>query len=124
MKYILIPLMILFFAAPDAAALTSSEARACNAMAASFKPKRAEFDALTAQRDALSVAVEEAGEAWDAAEALRNFGAENAAEADNKKTVYDAAVVDFDTAEFAYRATGLQLNEDFAAYNQKCATDD
>lgn len=125
MKYILIPLLLLSVVpAHSASALTANETRACNAMAASFGPKRAEFNALTTQRDDLAIAVEDAGDAWDAAEALRNFGADKAAEADATKSTYDALVAEFDAVEQAYRVTGTQLNEDFAAYNHKCATDD
>ena len=125
MKYLLIPLFALFFMPVQTAdALTESEARACNAMAASFGPKRAEFDALVSQRDELVIAVEEAGDIWDAAEALRNFSADHAAEADASKATYEGLVAEFDAVEYAYRVTGTQLNDDFAAYNAKCATED
>jgi len=125
MRYILIPLFVLFaMPSPHADALTASEVRACNAMAASFGPKKAEFEALSAQRDALVVTVEEAGDTWDASEALRNFSADHAAEADAAKGAFDDLVIKFDALEQAYRVTGTQLNDDFAAYNAKCATED
>ena len=125
MKYILIPLLAMV-ALPlsSASALTAKEARACNAMAASFAPKKTEFEALSTQRDKLVVEVEDAGVVWDDAEALRNFSAGHAEDADAKKAAYDDAVARFDGVEQAYRVTGAQLNEDFAAYNRKCVTDD
>lgn len=125
MKHIFIPLALLVAASmPSASAMTANEARACNAMAASFGPKKADFEILVAERDRLVLVVEETGDAWEAAEALRNFSAQHAADADARKAAYDNAVVQFDAAEMAYRVTGAQLNEDFAAYNAKCATKD
>jgi hypothetical protein len=125
MRYILIPLFVLF-AMPHAhaATLTASEVRACNAMAAGFGPKRAEFERLSSRRDALVISVEDAGDTWEAAEALRNFSPDHAQQADTTKAAYDDLVAEFDAVEQAYRVTGTQLNDDFAAYNAKCATED
>lgn len=109
---------------PSAVALTAKEVLACNAMAASFGPKKAEFEALSSQRDALVIHVEEAGDKWEAAEALRNFSSDHARQADTTKANYDDLVAEFDAVEQAYRVTGMQLNDDFAAYNAKCATED
>ncbi len=106
------------------AALTDSEVRACNAMAASFGQRKVEFEALSSRRDALVISVEEAGDTWEAAEALRNFSADHAAHADGAKTAYDDLVAEFDSVEVAYRATGTQLNDDFSAYNAKCASEE
>ena len=125
MKYFMIPLLaLLVLPVSTASALTAQEAKACQAMAASFAPKKVEFDGLVTRRDALVIEVEEAGDVWEAAEALRNFSAGHAAEADAKKATYDEAVKQFDGVEQAYRVTGAQLNEDFAAYNAKCAIED
>ena len=125
MRYFMIPLLALFvFPVSTASALSATEVKACNAMAASFGPKRAEFDELTARRDALAIEVEEAGDIWEEAEALRNFSAGHATDADTKKAAYDDAVTRFDRADQAYRVTGAQLNDDFAVYNIKCATED
>ena len=125
MRYFVISLLAaVVLPVSTASALTAKEAKACQAMAATFGPKKADFDGLVTRRDALVIEVEEAGDVWEAAEALRNFSAGHAAEADAKKTVYDEAVKEFDRVEQAYRVTGAQLNEDFAAYNAKCATED
>ena len=106
-----------------AAALTESEVRQCNAMAATFAPKQAEFEAKTAERDALALQAEDAGEAWENAEALRAFGAEGAAEADAAKRVHEEAVAAFEAFQYAWQSMGQQLNTDIAAFNAKCLAD-
>lgn len=114
--------VIAALAAP-ASALTASEVRQCQAMAATFAPKKADFDTLTATRDTLADEAEMAGDIWENAEALRHFSIEAAAEADAARVIYDEAVEAFDNAEYALRAQGAQLNQDFAAYNAKCVKD-
>jgi len=126
MRYLLLALAFVSTATP-ASALTQDEARQCRAMAATFAPKKAEFEELAAQRDELAEAAEAAGEAWEEAEQLRNFGSDlaaSAAKADALKVVYDDARAAFDRAQYAWAATGQQLNADFAAFNAKCSSDD
>ncbi|MEM7662841.1 MAG: hypothetical protein AAF292_11370 [Pseudomonadota bacterium] len=124
MKRLILPLLLAFSLSAPASALTENEVRQCRAMAATFAPKKAEFDEMAAKRDELALLAEKAGEAWENAETLRNFSPEAAAEADIAKAKYDAARAAFDQVQYAWAAAGRQLNADFSAYNAKCAAED
>ena len=54
------------------------------------------------------------------AEALRNFGAEQAAEADATKATYDALKADLLEKETSLQGLVVSLNEQVTAYNSKC----
>ncbi|MEM9668736.1 MAG: hypothetical protein AAF950_07400 [Pseudomonadota bacterium] len=124
MKRFLFLTSLLVTSALPASALTEGEIRQCNALAATFGPKKAEFDALTAARDELAAAAETAGEDWENAEALRDFGADKAAAADAKKATYDEALIAFEATQRTWQTAGQQLNADFATFNATCTADD
>lgn len=109
--------------APSALAMSQDDVRRCNAMAASFKAKKAEYDAAQKVRDARATAAEAWGEDWENAEALRSFGEDHASKADAAKAAYDAAKSEFSKAEMAAQSIGRMLNDDIAAYNASCAAD-
>ncbi|MEM7007315.1 MAG: hypothetical protein AAF498_15670 [Pseudomonadota bacterium] len=122
-RLLLLALLVAPISVP-AFALTETEARQCRAMAATFGPKKAEFDEMTMTRDELAAAAEAAGEDWENAEALRGFSPEAAAEADVLKVAYEAARAEFEQTQYAWSAVGRQLNADFAAFNAKCSSED
>lgn len=111
------------FGAPAATALTQDEVNQCNALASSFAPRKAEFDDKSALRDTLATKAEEAGDAWEDAEALRLFSAEHTQAANTAEAEYLEAKAAFETAESEVRALGAALNEDFTIFNTKCVKD-
>lgn len=64
---------------------------------------------------------EAAGEAWENAEALRNFSADNAAEADALKASFDEAKARFYSFENRLREDTNALNRDANEFNSICA---
>ncbi|MEL7129561.1 MAG: hypothetical protein AAGK23_08430 [Pseudomonadota bacterium] len=121
-KFVILALAIASVPLSPAVALTADEARECQVLASSFGPKKATFEAKSAERDTLALAAETAGETWENAEALRNFSADSAAEADTARQAYDAALASFDVAEAEVLQLGLQLNDEFIAFNSRCAS--
>lgn len=119
-KAILLLALPLLMFAPAASALTQSEIRACNALAADLKPKQTRFQAATAERDALALAAEEAGENWQNAENLRTLSTQAESDADEARRFYDAALEAFDEKEAALREFGVELSYEVTAFNLKC----
>ena len=108
---------------PVATSMTPAQIRSCNALAQGFSGKATEYEAAKASRDEAAAAAELAGEAWEAAEELRLFGAEQASDADEAYAAYEAAKVEFETIEAAVREQGASLNAEIATYNTRCVTD-
>lgn len=108
---------------PTAAALTADEARECQALAASFGPGKASLEAKVAERDALAVEAEAAGEAWENAENVRTLGAEAAAEADELRAVWEQKKEAFNVLEGELFEQSTKLNKDLARFNYMCVTE-
>lgn len=118
----LIPVLAIATAlAMPAAALSAQDVQRCNAMAATLTPKKAELESLTAKRDALAVEVETLGDAWEEAEAMRNFSSDGAAKADVSKSDYDRAKAQLMRLEQGLQASARQFNIDISDYNRACA---
>lgn len=105
------------FAAPMASA------QSCAKQAASLQEKQVEAQALAEARLTLVDEIEAAGDAWENAEAMRNFGEEQAIEADTTKIAYDTLKADLFEKESSLQVLVATLNEDVQAYNQRCVTD-
>ncbi len=110
--------------APDALALTESEARRCQTLAAGFEKKRQDIEIAQAERDAAVVTAEDAGEAWENAEAERLFGEPQAAAADAAKAAYDDAKAAHQIAEARLFDLANAFQRDAAFFNQTCVADD
>ena len=106
---------------PTASALTGAQAKQCRALGASLQVRQVEAKTMGEARDGLAETVELAGEEWEAAEAMRNFGADQAAEADARKTSYDQLRSDLMRKEMALQSAVGMLNGDVYDYNEVCA---
>ena len=95
-------------------------AQSCSQQAAQLQERQVAAQELADARLALVDDVEAAGDAWENAEAMRNFGAEQAAEADLTKTAYDTLKADLTDKEMALQTLVISLNDAVAAYNSKC----
>ena len=105
---------------PTASALSASEAKACRAMGASLQVRQTETKTLSSEREAMLEALEIAGEEWDAAEVMRDFGAQQAKDADALKASYDGLKTDLMKTEMALQSAVSMINGDVAAYNVRC----
>lgn len=110
-------------ASPAAFALTQSQARECQALAGSFAPARADLEAKVAQRDALALEAEAAGEAWENAENIRTLSADKAAEADALRESFEAKKAEFEVIEESLHIASSKLNRDFSRFNTLCVSD-
>jgi len=108
---------IVLFAAPSASALTCAE------QAADLQKRQAQVQKIADARIALVDEVEAAGDAWENAEAMRNFGADEAAEADTTKVAYDALKSDLLQKEVALQAMVVSINDEVADYTKRCVKD-
>ena len=108
---------IVVLAIPHASALSCAE------QAADLQTRQAKAQKTAEARLALVEEVEAAGDAWENAEALRNFGEEQALEADTTKTAYEGLKSDLFEKEVALQNLVVSLNQDVAAYNETCAKD-
>ncbi len=106
--------------APAASALTGAQIKQCRALGASLKVRQVEAKTMSADRDGLHETVELAGDEWEAAEALRNFGAAQATEADARKASYDQLRSDLMRKEMALQSAVGMLNGDVYDYNDVC----
>ena len=106
--------------APTASALSAAQVRQCRALGASLKVRQVEAKTMSADRDGLLETVELAGDEWEAAEVMRNFGAVQAAEADARKTSYDQLRSDLMRKEMALQSAVGMLNVDVYDYNDFC----
>ena len=102
---------IVVLAIPHASALSCAE------QAADLQTRQAKAQKTAEAR------VEAAGDAWENAEALRNFSEEQALEADTTKTAYEGLKSDLFEKEVALQNLVVSLNQDVAAYNESCAKD-
>lgn len=100
-----------------------ASAQSCAKQAASLQEKQVEAQALAEARLTLVDEIEAAGDAWENAEAMRNFGEEQAIEADTTKIAYDTLKADLFEKESSLQVLVATLNEDVQAYNQRCVTD-
>lgn len=105
---------ILFVAAPMATAQT------CSQQASQLQERQVEAQTLAEARLALVEEVEDAGDAWENAEAMRNFSSENAEQADATKAEYETLKADLMQKEVSLQALVGSLNEQVAAYNAAC----
>lgn len=108
---------IVVLAIPHASALSCAE------QAADLQTRQAKAQKTAEARLALVEEVEAAGDAWENAEALRNFGEEQALEADTTKIAYEGLKSDLFEKEVALQNLVVSLNQDVAAYNETCAKD-
>lgn len=105
---------IVVFASPYASALSCAE------QAADLQNRQVKAQKIAEARLTLVDEVEAAGDAWENAEAMRNFGAEQADEADTTKVTYETLKADLIAKEKTLQNSVLSLNQDVAAYNAKC----
>ncbi len=98
----------------------AASAFSCSQKAAQLQDRQAETQALADARLTLVEDVEAAGDAWENAEAMRNFGADQAAEADATKTEYETLKADLLQKESSLQMAVVSLNDEVAAYNTKC----
>lgn len=121
----LLPLIAfsLLVSAPVASALTQAQVRECQALAQSLGPDKAALEAKVAERDALAAEAEATGEAWENAEAVRNFDAENAAAADALRLSFHEKKTAFENAETDLFGLSHRLDKDTARFNSLCVTE-
>lgn len=105
---------VFVIAAPNASALT------CAQQAAELQNRQIEVQEIADARLALLDEVEAAGDAWENAEAMRNFGTDQAAQADTQKVAYDTLKSDLMDKEVALQSMVISLNDEVAAYNKAC----
>lgn len=111
---------ICFAITPAASALSASQAKACNTLGADLQKRQAKAQKLAAERLSLLDEVEDAGDAWENTETLRNFGDAEAAEADANKATYDSLKRDLLAKEQTLQNLIASLNTEVDAYNAKC----
>lgn len=105
---------LILLATPSASALS------CSQQAAQLQERQGAAQDLAEARLSLVEAVEAAGDAWENAEAMRNFGAEQAAEADATKLAYETLKSDLLQKETSLQTLVVSLNDEVTAYNTKC----
>ena len=98
----------------------SVSAQTCSQQAAQLQERQVAAQELADARLTLVEDVEAAGDAWENAEALRNFSAEQAAEADATKAAYESLKADLLEKEASLQGLVLSLNDQVTAYNTKC----
>ena len=103
-------------ALPVASASTS-----CSSQARTIKELRAEAVSLQADRDALLIEVEDAGDVWEEAEATRLFSTEHAARADIALDDYEGLKSDLEALEADLQDTVSDVNSRVTRYNSTCA---
>ena len=101
-------------------ATPSASALSCSQQASQLQDRQAEAQALADARLTLVEEVEAAGDAWENAEALRNFGPDQAAAADATKSEYETMKADLMRKEVSLQTLVVSLNDEVAAYNMKC----
>ncbi len=114
----------LFLALAPVAGADAASARdmaRCKAMQATMVPKQREIDEAKARRDDLAAIAEADGDAWENAEAVRNFSKSHAAEADAAKAAFTASRKALADSELGLQFMVQGFNEDVSAFNQSCA---
>lgn len=107
---------------PASLALTASQTKACNTLGSQLQKQQAKAQKLAAERLDLLKVVEGAGDDWENAETLRNFGDAEAKAADAHKATYERLKSDLLVKERTLQELISSVNSEIAAYNQKCAT--
>lgn len=110
-------------AAAPASALTPSEVKKCNAMAASFTAKKGEIQKAKEALEAKAATTEEAGERWEAAEEMKLFSAKNAKIAADAKAEWEQHKSEFLKERMVLQSKLEMLNNDVSAFNRSCATE-
>eukprot|EP00521_Asterionellopsis_glacialis_P021384 CAMPEP_0195320638 /NCGR_PEP_ID=MMETSP0708-20121125/6197_1 /TAXON_ID=33640 /ORGANISM="Asterionellopsis glacialis, Strain CCMP134" /LENGTH=118 /DNA_ID=CAMNT_0040387035 /DNA_START=24 /DNA_END=380 /DNA_ORIENTATION=+ len=95
-------------------------AQSCSQQAAQLQDQQSEAQQIAETRLSLVDEVEAAGDAWENAEAMRHFGAEEAEEANATKMEYEALKTSLMQKEATLQALVVTLNDQVAAYNTKC----
>lgn len=95
-------------------------AQSCNQRAADLQQRQTAAQKLADTRLTLVEDVEAAGDAWENAEAMRNFSEAQADEADATKIEYETLKADLLQKELSLQALLVSLNEEVAAYNASC----
>ncbi len=125
MKHFAIAALFATLAAPVAFAdLTAAQVERCEMLGQTFAIKKANVARAEEARDALAAEAEALGEAWENAEAVRNFGDANAAEADAALIAFEDAKKKFSFAKQALRSQSRMLAQDSAVYNAACVNED
>lgn len=101
-------------------AVPSASALSCSQQAAQLQDRQNAAQALADARLTLVDEVEAAGDAWENAEAMRNFSPEQAAEADATQLVYEELKADLLQKEVSLQAKVVSLNQEVIDYNKKC----
>ena len=121
----LIPILALIASALSPAHAAASERPAtCHDLAASIRSGQTEVSALREARNDAREAAEAAGETWENAEAIRNFGDEAATEAEAARETWEARKTAFREAQAALIAKSEAVNDTIATYNERCARKD
>lgn len=105
--------------APSAFALS---AKGCNAAAKTLTSDQAKAKKMVAEREALVQEVEDAGDTWEDAEALRLFSPDQAAQADAARVTYESLKADLMADEAELQSFVAGLNQRANDYNRTCAT--
>lgn len=111
--------LTVFVAAPFAAASES-----CVQQAETIRTAQQNVLKLKAERDALLPKVEEAGETWQNDQALRNFSAEQARQADSSKAAYEDLKARLRGVEADLQEKAASANARVNAYNTHCVPKD
>ena len=106
--------IMILLTAPTASALS------CSQQAAQLQERQTAAQDLAETRSTLAEDVEAAGDAWENAEAMRNFSAEQAAEADATKATYETLKADLMQQETSLQTLVVSLNQEVTDYNKKC----
>lgn len=122
LKLFLVAAMIMGAGSP-AMALPTKDVKRCNAMAASFKAKKAEIEEAKAALDKKAELAEEAGERWEAAEEMKLISARNAKMAQDAKAEWETLKSEVYKDQVALKSKVQMLNKDVAAFNASCATE-
>ncbi|MEM7329528.1 MAG: hypothetical protein AAF437_12365 [Pseudomonadota bacterium] len=111
------------FAAMVIATAPAASALTCAEQAADLQKQQVKAQKIADARLALVDQVEAAGDAWENAEAMRNFSKDQAAEADATKVAYDALKSDLMVKEQSLQSLVISLNQGVTAYNERCVKD-
>lgn len=105
---------IFVLTAPAASALS------CAQQATQLQQQQSAAQKLADARTSLLEELETAGDAWENAEAMRNFSADQAAEADATKATYETLKADLIEKESSLQSLVVSLNEQVTDYNKAC----
>lgn len=108
---------ILILATPGAMA------QSCSQQAAQLQDRQTEAQQTADARLALVDEVEAAGDAWEDVEVHRLASADHAAVADEAKVKYETLKSELLSKEQSLQTLVVSLNQEVAAYNQRCVTD-